>query len=1122
MNAFDTIRRMAREVRESHFAPGKLTPEDSLGLVKAVLAEKGLGIDSRPRGDSLLCNAQAVLDWQWNTVFYDEGVSGPDLAALLAHEAGHASAHAKEATAEDPVFVTLGEEGPTTNGDSEEVGYSPKERRELQANLFARELLLPREDARRFFLEGKTLHDIAQYRNVPTWLARQQLADGILLPPDIAEENRSPAAEPTPDASQLKAINSQAPTLLLEAGPGSGKTKTLIARISQLIADGAIPESILVLTYSNKAAAEISARLALAQPVAAPRVWTSTFHALGLEIARKFAKKILGSERIGLITPVDAIALLEENLHGLPLNHLKNIWLPGMFLKPAMDAISRAKDEMCGPEQFIQLANEMLGSASGEATALAEKIVEVAHIYERYQQLLKERNLLDFGDLIKRVTELIETDSTVRDMLRGKYRHVLVDEYQDVNRASVRLLQALRGPDTTLWVVGDARQSIYRFRGASDINMRAFESDHGLTERLPLETNYRSTQPIVDLFVGFATSMHASAGQLPLHLKAKNKASAERPQARVHASEDAMLAGLAFSVEDLRASRVAYGHQAVLCGTHARLVKVADTLARAGIPSLHFGDYFGRAEVRDLLCVLDFLGGNRSAIVQLAAMAPYRIAGEVVLSFLHATAESDERGVPALSSWMAKNPAICDEMRKLHADLAHLDKNANPGAILIEYLFGPPGYARSLATAEGAIAATERIAVWQLIRLARDCRFSGAGSRLHQFTNWVRRIISLERDKDFREVPEEAGTIDAVRLLTTFGSKGLEFDAVHLPFMQEGALPRTYKSNERPLVPDRMIAGAAASDWDAALETAEQECLYFVAASRAKRYLRHYLTNKKPSSYLERIPAYHERLTGLPEQSLMTPVEPDEWQPNTGQHAFHAHKLEKFSDCPRRYYYGHVLRLGGLPAEAPYFRAKNCLDAVIYEAQEKAECSDLAKMQDRLDKLWETRGPVGTPYEAEYKSLARQYLSDFVTHSREITWQVPSPIPVELSSGVVHVTPDQIGTDASGVTRLRRVVSARRGSADHDSPIFALYRLAALNVANARRAILEMLHLGQGEPQIVDMTEAKHRFRVDKMSTARADIAAGKFPVKSGHVCLNCRHGFYCPSGLIPASEVTG
>ena len=170
--------------------------------------------------------------------------------------------------------------------------------------------------------------------------------------------------------------------------------------------------------------------------------------------------------------------MLERILPELDLEHYQNLYDPAFYLRDIMAAISRAKDELVGPEEYAEFAERMLnGATTPEEIDKAERAAEVARVYAAYQEILDRELLLDFGDLIFKAVTLLRTYDDVRAILRSNYSHVLVDEYQDVNRASGLLLKEIAGTGAGLWVVGDTRQAIYRFRGAAPSNMQRFGDD---------------------------------------------------------------------------------------------------------------------------------------------------------------------------------------------------------------------------------------------------------------------------------------------------------------------------------------------------------------------------------------------------------------------------------------------------------------------------------------------------------------------------------------------------------------------------------------------------------------------------------------------------------------------
>ena len=374
-----------------------------------------------------------------------------------------------------------------------------------------------REIARELYLaQGLSATSIAHRRRLPKDLVRQQLLDALLLP--VAGAESEPKQRPSQrDESQDRAAAHTGSAYQLQAGPGTGKTSTVVKKVTRLIQHGVDPSSILILTFSNRAAGELSERIAAALPGHAGRIWIGTFHAFGLDLLRRYHDQLGLPADPQLFDRSDAIEVLEEILPTLPLVHYRNLWDPTLILRDILSAISRAKDELVLPGRYKLLAQAMRDSATDDpARKAAEKAFEVAGVYELYERELARRGAVDFGDLVMRPALLLEQEEQIKNAVQLRHRHVLVDEYQDVNRASARLLRAVAGDGRRLWVVGDSRQSIYRFRGASSTNMTAFMDEYPNAAVDQLEINYRSTHEIVKNLEAVAPHLGASQEMLPL------------------------------------------------------------------------------------------------------------------------------------------------------------------------------------------------------------------------------------------------------------------------------------------------------------------------------------------------------------------------------------------------------------------------------------------------------------------------------------------------------------------------------------------------------------------------------------------------------------------------------
>ncbi|MBD0326218.1 MAG: UvrD-helicase domain-containing protein, partial [Pyrinomonadaceae bacterium] len=470
-------------------------------------------------GDPLLYGAQATLDDGF--IYYNAEIE-PRLALYYqAHEFAHHWLHNGGSLCSDEDVDYTESEDKSLYGEGRIEAYGPHQRREMEANVFAREFLLPGDKLRRLYIEEKlNAAQIASRLGLKLDFVLHNLAYALLAP-DIKDSLTTPDKDETfatsdiagltLDESQLAAAHSTHTPLLVAAGPGTGKTRTLVGRILHLLNEGVAPDKIVALTFSNKAGEEMRERVERFAPDAAPKIWIGTFHAFGLELLRRYWQEAALPPRARVLDPVDALFILERHLPQLALDHYQNLYEPTTHLAAILAAISRAKDELVSPDKYAELAQTMLARAQStgdaEETRKAERAAEVARVYHCYQNYLERNGLLDFGDLIFRTVCLLREQEAVRAELQARYLHVLVDEYQDVNRACGVLLGLLANRGEGLWVVGDTRQAIYRWRGAAPAQVRHFLKDfpHGRTKALTV--NYRSLPPIVHFISAVASQM---------------------------------------------------------------------------------------------------------------------------------------------------------------------------------------------------------------------------------------------------------------------------------------------------------------------------------------------------------------------------------------------------------------------------------------------------------------------------------------------------------------------------------------------------------------------------------------------------------------------------------------
>lgn len=1129
MDAFETIRRQAAHIHREAVEAGA-DPWQPLALVTAAIEPRVPNLWWLASGDPLLRGGRGLYDPENDAVICIDQGTDVDRALLAAHELGHAVVHKPtEAIVDHQIDPSRPVEA-GASGVEKVVDYGRRERRELQADLFARELVLPRERARDLFLkDGLGASYIAGRTGLPYALVAEQLFDALLLPETFEVVTPARKRPPDLDPSQRDAATHDGSPCLLQAGPGTGKTRTLVARIEHLLKAGVDPRHILVLTFSNKAAGELVERVTAVRPEAAAGMWIGTFHGFGLDLLRRFHDRDGLPDNPRLVDKADAIDLLEDLLPGLALRHFKNLYDPTLDVAEILAAISRAKDEVFGVPEYRALAVSMRGKPPVDEAARvrAEKACEAADVYEVYDREMRRAGRLDFGDLVMRAALLLERDAEALALLRDRHRHVLVDEYQDVNRASVRLLKALAGYGKRLWAVGDSRQSVYRFRGASSASMVGFADDFPSATVRALKVNYRSKGEVVDIFSTFAGGMQASVGVLPLDLKAWGGRSGHDPQLRTVERPEDELRAVADRILELREAGIPFRDQAVLCRGNKRLGELAAALTEREIPVLFLGNLFERDEIRDLLALLSLIVDPKAAGLPRVALSERYALSLPDLDKIQAHASGCRQPLEWLATAHGAAPGAAGPLRVLARDLEELGPAAHPWQVLTRLLLDRTDLLRRLACSERPSDRLRGVALWQFLTFCRALP-EGPGLPVERLLARVRRVVLLSEERDLRHMPAAASAMNAVSLLTIHASKGLEFEAVHVPGMIVTGIPGKEQTPRCP-PPDGMIAGMEDLTGIAAVKAghdAEEECLFFVALSRARLYLTLYAAAKQsngnrrePSPYLPRVEARLRRVaaassggTGDSNDADHVPVI---W---SAPPVFTAEAFSLFDKCPRRFLYTHILGVAGGRRSTAYVRMHDVVYDVMRWIRAEPERWHLAPsaVEMRFDEVWLEKGPTNNGFAEDYRRAALELIRALMRSREGHGHGGGASVTLDLGGLRVTVTPDEVRGDGAGVA-FRRVRTGRRASDEEDGIVYGLYELAARRRPGGRASV-EAIHLSEPHDDMVmrlALTEKKVANRETKAAGQAARIIAGAFPPKANErTCPRCPHYFVC--GPVP------
>ena len=611
----------------------------------------------------------------------------------------------------------------------------------------------------------------------------------------------------TLNGPQREAVVTTEGPLLVLAGAGSGKTRVLTYRIANILEQNlAAPWEILAITFTNKAATEMRERLAQLVGTRSRGMWVSTFHSMCVRMLRADAERLGFTKNFTIYDTDDMKRLYKEIMAELNID-------PKRFpINQLMNRISQAKNDLVTPGNFD--AHDPVG-----------KVAE--RVYERLQERLRAANAFDFDDLLLYGYLLLKNHEDVREAYQDRFRYLMVDEYQDTNRAQYAITQLLAAKRRNIMVVGDDDQSIYSWRGADLRNILEFESDYPEAKVVKLEQNYRSVGNILAAANAvIANNQHREEKRLFTAMGDGEKISVymatdERDEGRWIAGE----------IDRRRAEGTSYNNMAVFYRTNAQSRMLEDMLLRAGVPYRIVGGtrFFDRAEIRDVMAYLTLIVNPADDIAAKRVVnVPRRGIGKTTIERIDQYGR--EMNMPFLTAaeLAVVDPDIRASTRNAVGEFIQVIKDgATYGGDLrkvVEMIIDKAGLIRALQD-EGTDEARGRVEnIQEFLGDAEESDFAAPtvgedesaepvrvlrGDSLADFIEWVR----LRTDLD--TVTEDG---QAVTLMTVHSSKGLEFDCVWVAGMEETLFPHM-----------NSVGDAAAVE--------EERRLAYVAITRARKRL---------------------------------------------------------------------------------------------------------------------------------------------------------------------------------------------------------------------------------------------------------------------------------------------
>jgi DNA helicase-2/ATP-dependent DNA helicase PcrA len=818
---------------------------------------------------------------------------------------------------------------------------------------------------------------------------------------------------------QFRAVTHGDGPLLIVAGAGTGKTQVITRRIAWLIATRrARPSEILALTFTDKAAEEMALRVDQLVPYGYTDTAISTFHAFGDGLIREFALELGLPPDVRVLSRAEVVIFLREHLFEFELDQYRPLGNPTRFLAALAALFSRCKDEDIGPGAYLAFAEGLSTVAAaavdagqedaGALTEAAGRHHELARAYARYQDLLAASGFIDFGDQVALALRLVRESAEARERIQARFRYILVDEFQDTNRAQAELVGLLAERHRNVTVVGDDDQAIYAFRGAAIDNILDFQSRYRGARTVVLRRNYRSHAPVLD--AAYRLVRFNDPDRLEVRTGISKRLRPERVTADpVPVRVEAFTSGSdeADWVAAEIGRRIANGapprDHAVLVRANYNADPILRSLNMAGIPWRFSGTsgLYARPEVRLLMSFLRAVADLSSSVdvYALAASELYALGGEDLTAIV-TTARRRNRSVWDMLEELDRQPGILRiapdsraSVTRLVADLRAYSALAHErpaGEVLYAFLRGTGLLAR-LAGSDSVAAEEALQNIARFFEIVRAQSALLADDRAVFVARHLQTLIEAGDDPATAELDPDA---NAVAVLTVHKAKGLEFPVVFLPGLVAGRFPLPGRAE-----PLALPAGLGRGEPQSA-ETflAEERRLFYVAMTRARDEL--ILSHaadyggaraRRVSPFvLEALdlpatagaagagagePAPLDRLATFagaaePAEALRGPIE----EPLS----LSFYQVDDYLTCPLKYKYAHVLRVPLAPHHAIiYGAALHKAVQLFHHRHARGHVMNESELIEVFEAAWTNDGFVSREHEEARLESGRAALRRF-------------------------------------------------------------------------------------------------------------------------------------------------
>ncbi len=937
--------------------------------------------------------------------------------------------------------------------------------------------------------------------------------------------------------SQYKAITHEKGPLLVVAGAGTGKTRVITERIKSLIMEHDIkPKEILALTFTEKAANEMVERIGDVMPLGYEEPWVCTFHNFadrilkleGLEIGLDPSYKILGYP--------DQWLLLRKNIFKLDLEYFRPLGNPTKFISAILKFISRLQDENISPENFKEFANNFKGDETE-----GKRWKELAHVYEKYQQLKMEKSRMDFGDLITWVIKLFKERPNILKKYQTEFKHVLVDEFQDTNYAQYELIKMLCPQELgerSLLVVGDDSQSIYKFRGAAISNILQFMEDYPAAEMVTLLENYRSTQEILDPSYKLIQNNNPDTLESKLgiskELVSKVSEAGIKPEILKMENVEAEVEQVVAKIYEILAKEPDYSYKdfAILARANNHLDAFMLALRRYGLPYQLVGNrgLYDRDEIRDILAVLRILLNPKDEI------SLYRALNITSLKIPHETIADllSQARLNKTALWDLIKESYDNNIRFFYEQIQGFQEKTTkltPSDFVYQLVYSIK-YLDQFIENENM---ENQLCIKNLdIFLKKikefEASFYGDTKQIPTILNLVDHLdLMIEAGENPAQA--EIEDIDTINLMTVHASKGLEFPVVFVVNLVADRFPTRNKKDIIQL-PDEVVKEFLPTGDE---HIQEERRLFYVAITRAKKYL--YLTlakdyggkrEKTPSGYLNELglkiqdvtnvkisePENQESLFGM--QSGFRDISKMPTKPNAME-SWSFSKIDTYETCPLKYKYRYVLQIPGPPNPALSFG--EAIHETLFEYHTKKSFGKELSLEEFLQLYKNKWRPLGyldenhqnIRFESGKKLLENYYNkhhAEKIKHEALEKW-----FNIKINGYSFRGKIDRIDRLPEGGVEIIDYKTGEvkpQADIDKDSQV-TLYSMGAKEALGLDVKKLSYYYVEKGEKITTTRTERDIENKKQEVTELITKIKKANFEPKSGMHCDWCEYQGICP-----------